>query len=231
MDWSLLALTIGPGLLILFWVYLKDRYEREPLGLVLICLVAGLLLPIPVLIANNEWQNAGFGISNNVLQTAIYAFVSVGGTEEGFKWLAVLLIAYPRKAFNEPFDGIVYAVAVSMGFAISENLLYVFYQSAGTDAQWVAIIRSVTAVPAHATFAILMGYFMGISKFSNNKIPLLLLGYLTAMILHGAYDFFLFLRNIPGISIGAFISLFIGIRLSRKAISKHQDDSPFRLRF
>lgn len=231
MNWLLLALTIGPGMLILGWVYLKDRYEQEPLSLVGLSLLAGLLSPLAVLYFNLLWQNAGFGISSNWLDTAFYAYVSVGFTEEAVKWLLLLMVAYNRSAFNEPFDGIVYAVAVSMGFAISENLLYVFYNSQPHEAYWVAVLRGFTAVPAHATFAIVMGYFVGISKFSPMRPVYLMLALVSATLLHGSYDFFLFLRHIPGISIGAFISLYLGIRLSRRAILMHQKDSPFRLKF
>ena len=92
----------------------------------------------------------------------------------------------------------------------------------------VAVLRSLTAVPAHATFAILMGYYMGIAKFSNHKWAYNLFGLLSAIIFHGAYDFFLFVDFIPGIYIGAFVSLFIGLFLSRKAIKKHQENSIFK---
>ena len=91
-----------------------------------------------------------------------------------------------------------------------------------------ALLRAFTAVPAHATFGVLMGYYMGKAKFSNNRLVLNLTGLLLATIFHGAYDFFLFINFIPGISIGAFISLIIGILLSRKAIKRHQEDSNFK---
>ena len=132
--------------------------------------------------------------------------------------------AQARKAFNEPFDGIVYAVMVSMGFAATENIVYVFESGFET-----ALLRAITAIPAHATFGILMGYFMGKAKFSNNKIVLNLTGLLLAVIFHGAYDFFLFIDFIPGIWIGAFVSLFIGILLSKKAIKQHQESSHFKI--
>ena len=85
-----------------------------------------------------------------------------------------------------------------------------------------------TAVKAHATFAILMGYFMGKAKFSNNKVMLNFTGLFLAVVFHGMYDFFLFVDYIPGLWTGAFFSLFIGIFLSRKAIQKHQEDSKFK---
>lgn len=228
--YGLLAMTLGPGLFILGWIYLKDKHEKEPLHLLLLAFIGGAISTVLVLFASVLWQNLGFGISDdNLLATAFYAFVSVGGTEELAKLLVVLLFFYNRKAFNEPFDGIVYCVAVSMGFATAENILYVYANSAPEDARWVALLRMFTAVPAHATFGILMGFFVGHSKFDNFKIGYLVLAFLSAAFTHGAYDFFLFIRNIPGISLGAFISLFLGIRYARKAIKYNQEVSPFRV--
>ena len=227
--YGLLAMTLGPGLFILGWIYLKDKHEKEPLYLLLLAFIGGAISTIFVLMANALWQNLGFGISGTqLLPTAFYAFVSVGGTEELAKLLVVLLFFYKRKAFNEPFDGIVYCVAVSMGFATAENILYVYGNAAPDDARWVALLRMFTAVPAHATFAILMGFFVGHSKFDKNQIGYLALALIASAFTHGAYDFFLFIRNIPGISIGAFISLFLGIRYARKAIKYNQEISPFR---
>jgi RsiW-degrading membrane proteinase PrsW (M82 family) len=73
-----------------------------------------------------------------------------------------------------------------------------------------------------------MGYFMGIAKFSNNRIKWNLIGLLLAIVFHGAYDFFLFIDFVPGIWLGAFVSLLIGILLSRKAIKIHQNNSHFK---
>ena len=129
----------------------------------------------------------------------------------------------PKTWFNEPFDGIVYAVMVSMGFAAVENVMYVL--QGGMD---VALVRAFSAVPAHATFGIIMGFFMGKAKFSKNRIMWNFTGLMSAILFHGAYDFFLFINFIPGISIGAFISLIIGIILSKKAIKLHQDISHFK---
>lgn len=132
--------------------------------------------------------------------------------------------AQTKEAFNEPFDGIVYSVMVSMGFAATENIFYVLEGGYQT-----ALVRAFTAVPAHATFGILMGYYMGKAKFSNNRIMLNLTGLCLAILFHGAYDFFLFIDFVPGIWIGAFVSLIIGIYLSRKAIKRLQDNSNFRI--
>ncbi|MGC4023033.1 MAG: PrsW family glutamic-type intramembrane protease [Cyclobacteriaceae bacterium] len=131
---------------------------------------------------------------------------------------------YPNKNFNEPFDGIVYAVSVSLGFAGLENILYV---TNSPDGIATGIMRMFTAVPAHATFAVLMGYFLGRAKCEPGKSYLAWYGLLTATLFHGAYDYFWFISYIPGIWTGAIASLIIGLVLSRKAIKMHQQASPF----
>ncbi|MBT8252970.1 MAG: PrsW family intramembrane metalloprotease, partial [Bacteroidia bacterium] len=159
----------------------------------------------------------------SIIQQFVRAFFIVGLTEEFSKYVIVRYYAQSKRAFNEPFDGIVYAVMVSMGFAAVENIFYVM--EGGLP---VAVLRAFTAVPAHATFGILMGYYMGRAKFSNNRIRYNLTGLFLAILFHGAYDFFLFINFIPGISAGAFVSLIIGIILARKAIKSHQLNSNFK---
>jgi protease PrsW len=89
-------------------------------------------------------------------------------------------------------------------------------------------MRMFTAVPAHACFAVLMGYFIGLAKFNPKKnLYFTLLALIAATVFHGLYDYFLFITFVPGIWIGAAISLIVAIILSRKAIRIHQAASPF----
>lgn len=218
-------LAVAPVLIIIIYIYCKDKYEKEPAGLLLLSFVLGAIVSIII----TTFLYLGFDIilplkdDFSVLQQFVKAFFVVGLVEEFSKYVIVRYFAQPRLAFNEPFDGIVYAVMVSMGFAATENVFYVI--QGGTE---VAVLRAFTAVPAHATFGILMGYFMGKAKFSSNRIRLNLAGLGLAILFHGAYDFFLFIKFIPGIWLGAFVSLIIGILLSRKAIQKHQERSQFK---
>ncbi|MCK8479869.1 PrsW family glutamic-type intramembrane protease [Flavihalobacter algicola] len=221
---NLLLLAIAPIFIIIIYVYFKDKYDKEPKGL----LLASFLLGAVVSIIVTTIIYLGFDIllplndSFSVPQQFVKAFLVVGLTEEFSKYIIVRFFAQPKKAFNEPFDGIMYAVMVSMGFAATENVFYVLESGYITG-----FLRAFTAVPAHATFGILMGYFMGKAKFSKHSIRLNLLGLLLAVTFHGFYDFFLFIDFIPGIWTGAIISLILGVILSHKAIKKHQDDSHF----
>lgn len=222
---NLLLLAIAPVIIVVLYIYFKDKFEKEPKAFLFKNFLLGATASILITAILGVFAGKIIPLTDetSIIQQFLKAFFVVALVEEFSKYLIVRFYAQRNKEFNEPFDGIVYAVMVSMGFAALENVLYVFQYGVATG-----ITRAFTAVPAHATFAILMGYFMGKAKFSKNKSKLNLLGLLLATLFHGAYDFFLFIDFIPGISIGAFVSLIIGIVLSKKAIKKHQLSSQFK---
>ena len=225
---TLLALALAPAIVIMIYIYIKDKYEREPVTLLLKNFGLGATASIIITLLIGTVLKIIFPSADplSISQQFFKAFVVVALVEEFSKYIIVRYYAQRNKEFDEPFDGIVYAVMVSMGFAALENIMYVFQFGMANG-----IVRAFTAVPAHATFGILMGYYMGKAKFAatkKDKIRLNLTGLFAATIFHGAYDFFLFINFIPGISLGALASLVIGILLSRKAIKKHQDRSKFK---
>ena len=222
---NLIFVALAPVVIIIIYIYIKDKYEKEPKRLLLLSFVFGAVVSILITTLLYSGFDYFLPLKNNfsITEQFIKAFFVVALTEEFSKYIIVRYVSQPRKAFNEPFDGIIYAVMVSMGFAATENLMYV--TQGGYE---VALLRAFTAVPAHAAFAILMGYFMGKAKFSNSKVKLNFTGLFLAVIFHGTYDFFLFIDFIPGVWIGAFISLFLGLFLARKAIKIHQKASNFK---
>lgn len=222
---SLILCAIAPVLAIILYIYFQDKYEKEPKRLLLLNFLFGAIISIIIVFILYFFTGKLIPITNkySIWQQFIQAFVVVALAEEFSKYVIVKYVAQPKKAFNEPYDGIIYAVMVSMGFACTENIMYVL--DCGYE---TAILRAFTAVPAHATFGILMGFFMGKAKFSKNKFSLNMAGLFLAVLFHGSYDFFLFINFIPGIYVGAFASLIIGIILSKKAIKRHQDNSNFK---
>lgn len=220
-----LALAILPGIVICYVIYKSDRYDKEPRSMLTLAFTLGVLTTIPAVYLERLGSILGFSAHSPVLwNVATMAFVVVGLTEELMKFLVVrYLMRLPT--FNEPIDGIVYSVMVSMGFATLENILYV--ATHGTE---VALMRMFTAVPAHAVFGIVMGFWIGLAKFADTKgfMRFLLLGLLSATLLHGAYDFFLFQDNYPALgrlSLGVFL---LGIFAARIFVDTHQFNSPFR---
>lgn len=227
---SLLALAVGPAIAIIAYVYARDAHEREPFGVLLMSFFWGCFSVVPAVILETLLPGLIPGSGGaGIISIAIYTFVIIALSEEFSKYVFLRYYSYRKRSFNEPFDGIIYAVMVGMGFATIENLMYVF----GADTpqnQWAtAGVRAITAVPAHATFAIIMGYYTGLAKFNKDKEKSYLWqGILYATLLHGFYDFFLFQNISAGIAAGAIVSLIIGLRFGLKAMRLHKESSPFK---
>lgn len=221
----LLILAIVPGVVTAIYIYLEDKHEPEPAGMLIVSFAYGIL-GFFLAIGITFLLNSIIVIQEGELKgEAVHAFVFVALVEEVCKFAFIRGILYRNKNFNEPFDGIVYAVVVAMGFATAENIFYVLGGGAG-----VGIIRMILAIPAHAVFAIMMGYFLGKAKFAPKKQAYYaVIALLSATVLHGFYDYFLFLSFIPGLWIMAIVSLVVAFFLSREAIRLHQDASPFRM--
>lgn len=222
---NLFLLAVAPSMIIIAYIYVKDKFEKEPWTLLVKNFILGATVSILLTFVLGNLVGKAFAPldGNDIFDMFIKAFVVVALVEEFSKYVVVRYAAQRNKEFNEPFDGIVYAVMVSMGFATLENVMYVYSYGFETG-----VLRAFTAVPAHATFAILMGYYMGKAKFSENRFILNMTGLFIATLFHGAYDFFLFINFVPGIAVGAFVSLLVGILLSRKAMKLHQKNSLFK---
>lgn len=219
----LFVLALAPGVAIALYIYLKDKHEREPLGLLLISFLYGIFSTLVTLFISFPLDYVITLNEHDITHQFGNAFFKVAFVEEFSKFLFIRFILFRNKNFNEPFDGIVYACMVGMGFATLENVIYVFQYGAATG-----FLRMFSAVPAHACFAILMGYYLGLAKFTHQKtFYYSVLALLSATAFHGAYDYFLFISFVPGIWIGAVVSLIVALFLSRKAIRIHQAASPF----
>jgi RsiW-degrading membrane proteinase PrsW (M82 family) len=223
----LLALAIAPGLAIAMFIYERDKLDKEPFHLLIKSFFLGVLSVFIAMLLESGAEQMGVAVSEDVLTSGLFALI-VGISEEGTKYAFLMWFAYPKKEFNEPFDGITYAVMIAMGFATFENIIYVV--DGGIQ---IGMLRMFSAVPAHGIFGILMGYFVGMAKFKHQHIlsPLRMAGLGTAILFHAAYDFCLFVTNIPFLIIGSFLSLAVGVFLSVRAIHLHNRNSPFHKEF
>lgn len=183
---NLLIVALAPVIIIATYIYFRDKYEKEPIRLLLFALIAGGLTVIPVLFLES-FLSSFTGSFYGLMAAAWKAFVVAAFSEELFKYIALFLLIWRSPEFNEKFDGIVYAVNVSLGFAAVENVLYVLEGGMTTG-----LMRAITAVPAHAIFGITMGFYFGLAKFyekERTKLKWKALGF--PILLHGIYDFIL----------------------------------------
>jgi len=224
----LLALAIAPGIAISLFIYSFRRLGAGSVRQLIISFILGVCATIPPLLI--QWFAGDVRddpYQHSILSFAWYAFIIVAFTEEGSKYLVLRWYAYPLESFQEPFDGIIYSVMIGMGFATVENIEYVWKFGVETG-----VARMFLSVPAHASFAVLMGYNVAMAKFRprRQKIRLMWKGLLIVVLLHGSFDFFLFIQQhrvvrqyvSEGIlSFGAFASFYIAVRQAWKAIRLH----------
>lgn len=183
--------AVLPAIILLRYIYKHDTVEKEPPGLLLTLLFMGVLAALCATVLEAIFQTVlGLLVDpGSPVYTILLAFLVVAVVEEGTKFWLLKRRTWYHPAFNYRFDGIVYAVFVSLGFAAYENITYVLRYGLS-----VALPRALLAVPGHAAFAVVMGAFYGRAKLREGWGDLrearrdLWTGYLFAVLLHGFYD-------------------------------------------
>ncbi|HHY73142.1 MAG TPA: intramembrane metalloprotease PrsW [Bacillus bacterium] len=178
---AIISSGIAPGLALLCYFYLKDKFEAEPIGMVVRTMIYGALLVFPIMFIQYAFSSEG------VFQSDwSNAYILSGLLEEFFKWFILYFTIFEHTEFNERYDGIVYGVAVSLGFATVENILYLIAN--GVE---FAFSRALLPVSSHALFGVIMGFYLGKAKFASGEKKKVWLAFsvFLPIFLHGTYDF------------------------------------------
>lgn len=184
----LVLISILPAIFLLWFFEKQDKGEKEPKKLKNKVFLWGIISTIIAAAAEINME-AILPSMNAWVYLFIIAFITTAAIEEGLKFWIVKRVAYNHKKFNEIMDGITYTIIAGLGFAVLENLLYVLQRGIATG-----ILRAVLAVPGHALFSGVMGYYIGKAKFEKTPWDarnLLWKGFGLAVLYHGLYDFFL----------------------------------------
>lgn len=227
----LFSLATAPVIIALFYIYIRDKYEKEPWALLAVSLVFGIVITGPIIFVANMTllflpQNFG------MLGEAFFnSFVVSSFVEETFKYIVLFFLTWKSKDLNEKFDGIVYGVFISLGFAFVENILYVFSDDLGGIS--TAFSRGAISVPGHGLFGVYMGYFFTCAKWTGkhfrqtkrNKSKFLILAFFVPIFIHGFYNLFL----LTDVSIYVFIAYVALVYFGAARMLKlHQEASPFK---
>lgn len=191
-----LFLTLIPSILILLFFVLSDKF-KEPLSTILLVFFLGFLICLPAGILNEISHNFFF-TGSDFSENLTSSFLGPAWAEELLKFSILYFIVLKRREFNEPMDGLVYGVVVSLGFATYENYTYVYEWASivateeGLDVNefsyLVAKTRSYSAIPMHGLNGAVMGYFFGYYVFKGKK-EYLALSLILPYFFHGFYNY------------------------------------------
>ncbi len=191
MKIDLLILAVIPVAIFIWWIRLKDRYEKEPIIKLISYFILGIVVSILAIIF--ELYLNKVDIFMGVIKDLYIAFFITAFTEEGIKAIILIPILVKDKDFNEKIDGIVYSVFLSLGFSTVENIIYLMRESSDLYLQ-LGITRGLISIPSHIMFAITMGYYISKYKFEEDKKKrnkYLAYSIIIPILLHGVFDFIL----------------------------------------
>lgn len=196
-NFLILLLAIAPAIILIAYIYFIDKKQREPILQILKGFLFGVVSAFVAIIAALFLADTNFYTDTytNIIDAGRIALFGAALPEEAAKLFMLWLLVRKNKYFDEHIDGIVYAVAISMGFAAFENILYLV----DNYEEWlsVGLSRAVLSVPGHYAFAVLMGYYyskihFGISNSVKDKAMILL----APVIVHTIFDWILFTISI-----------------------------------
>ena len=224
---NVIALAVLPALILLFYTYQQDKMQREPVKMIGKGFLWGCLSVFCSFFISVPSMNLGaFPTEIHSFWDAFRtAFFGAAIPEETAKLFCLWMFLRKNPYFDERMDGIVYAVCIGMGFAAFENIEYLF--AAGTDWVTTGIGRSLTAIPGHFGFAVIMGYFFSLNHFDRYRSP----GaawkmWLYPVLAHGIYDTVAMMAEVTpqlggAITIAILLFCFQMVKWARESMRNH----------
>ncbi len=218
-----LLISVCPVIVIVLFMYFRDRYEKEPIGFMLKVFLWGMIATIPIAIVEAMLSPFLLGLFGTIVGIGVVA----GLVEEGGKYLVFKKFVYNNYNFNEPYDAILYAVLVSMGFAVIENVGYIFNADKYI---YVGITRSLYSIPGHALFGVIMGHYFMLAKYKGNVKRNLKLAFIVPFLVHAGYDILVGMSGAVGMVYFVILSISMiwGIKKALMEIKADVEQSPFK---
>ena len=222
-NFILVAAAVIPAVFLMVKVYRSDRLEQENPYMLWALVRAGILSSLIAMVAERILSGIlNLTVQDDGLYMILLYFVVVAFSEEGAKYALLYRNTWRSREFNCQYDGVVYAVFVSLGFALWENISYVLHYGFTT-----ALIRALTAIPGHTCFGVFMGVFYGIARRFENRgqqskaRTCRCLAVLVPALLHGSYDYIASVETSVWSFVGFIVALFLlsyflVVRMSRQ---------------
>ncbi len=182
-----LIYSIGQPLLvvIVLMTFLKFRFEIKSWNLILKAIALGAVSSLLIIAFDFVAQSLGYDMLKNLKRSGFYSFVIIGFGSELGKFIFLRYYFLKRKSFKGSLDGIIYAIFISLGFALVTLPLYtlgVFSRPTGMQFLFSYTIASIA-------FAVVLGFFTGLGKHRRNRLVDSLTALGAASFFHGFYYF------------------------------------------
>lgn len=226
---SLFIAAIIPVAVFLYLIYRKDT-KKEPIKLLVKCFLWGIVSAVPAVCLALILES-DYSYENSLVDAFNQAFLGAAIPEELMKFILLYYLIWKSLDFDQHYDGIIYAVFISLGFAAIENVMYVMDEDGGYE---VALMRAFLSVPGHGFWGVIMGYFFSMAKFSQGakRMRNLANSLFVPILLHGIFNSLLFYASGEDVSeFAAVLTMLIfvvfviyfwrlGIRKIKKQIEK-----------
>ena len=212
MSRILIIIAVLPALILLGFIYMRDRKEKPPVKLMVLLLALGAGTIIPAAIAEFIGQLiVAQTDTDHQTMLLVLCFLVIGIVEELGKYLVTVCTTWKSREFQHSYDGVIYMVCASLGFAILENILYVASGGIGTG-----ILRAFTAIPLHCTVGVIMGALYAKGREAAyvgdraGMVGFMAWAYIVPVFIHGLYDYLVMAASYGYIS-EAWVFLILGV--------------------
>jgi RsiW-degrading membrane proteinase PrsW (M82 family) len=216
----LLILFIAPVITILFWQLGRKYADKDTRFVLQVSFLLGIIAFFLSFALISLMEYYGLATTRSLKRTLFYAFVVVGFLEEFSKMVAFMAYAYNRKAFNSPTKGILFSIAIAMGFIFAKNTFFVF----SNGGHHFSELTGFLSVPMHILFAIIMGFFLSFSRFRFSKIIFPVLGLGVAAFFHGLFQFSIFSEDDTLLTTSIVITGIMALLLFRQGLKTRKED-------
>jgi len=177
--------------LILLWWF--DKYDREPLRLVILSFLWGAIGAVFLALLAGAVLSLGFNLvlTDKSAVQLVEAVIVAPFVEEITKGIFLLVIIFNRK-FDNLTDGLVYGGAIGLGFGMTENFLYfISFGDSLENLVFLIVIRSLFSAVMHCLSTASLGAFLALARFSRTGFRFVypFIGLLTAMLMHFIWNF------------------------------------------
>ena len=210
-----IPLLIAPAIFLLLILPAAKAMEKKSWQLFSSSYFFGLLAAIPMIVVFYYIKHYWLEHAASIRRILFFAFAVVGFLSELFKFLILRYKYITNDALTKPFDGILYAIMISLGYATVANVFF-FFEWDYTELKSVVLY----SIPfANVLTGIILGFFIGMGKFRKPSFIDSITGLGAAIFFQGFYNFCLFSEDYLLLSLVAVGTLIICIMLSVKSLN------------